>query len=215
MQGLLGKKLGMTQVYDAQGRHVAVTAIELGPCTVLQRKTVASDGYEAVQLGFSDCREKVTTKPEASHCKKAGATPKRHVREFKLDAGDDPKVGEAVTVAAVFENIPFVDVTAVTKGRGFQGVVKRHRMAGGPMTHGGHSKRRIGAIGQRTTPGTVAKNHRLPGHMGNVVVTQQNLRVVELRGEQNLLLVRGAVPGPTGGLVIVQKAVKKKAVVAS
>lgn len=207
--GLIGRKMGMTQVYDGAGRSVAVTVIEAGPCPVIQRKTKDRDGYDAVQLGFCDGKERNTAKPALARFKKAGVTPKRFLREFP---GDDKtlalQAGEPVTVS-IFGGVSHVDVTGVTKGRGFQGVVKRHRMAGGPATHGGHSKRRIGAIGQREYPARVHKGKRMPGHMGNVKVTQQNLRVVELRGEANLILVEGAVPGPTGGIVLVRKALKK------
>lgn len=209
MQGLIGKKLGMTQVFDDEGRRVAVTAIEAGPCVVVQRKTKATDGYDAVQLGFDDAKEQRLTKAELGKFKKAGASPKRVTRELAVDEGDESKAGETVSVADVFEGIAFVDVVGTTKGRGFAGVVKRHNMAGGRMTHGGHSKRRVGSIGQCAYPGRVAKNRRMPGHMGNIRVTTQNLRVVGIRPEDNVVLVHGSIPGPTGGIVLVKKALKK------
>ena len=208
MQGLIGKKQGMTQIFDQSGKRVPVTVIEAGPCVVVQTKSVAHDGYEAVQIGFGVKKEQRTTKALAGHFRKAGVGPCRNMREFKADAGEELKPGDTVGVA-IFEGATHVDVTGIAKGRGFQGVVRRHRMAGGPATHGHRSHRRIGAIGQRAKPGNISKGHRMPGHMGNVQVTQQNLRVVEVRKDDNLLLVEGAVPGPTGGLVVVKKALKK------
>ncbi len=209
MQGLLGRKMGMTQVFDDQGHRVAVTVIEAGPCVVIQKKTAEKDGYDAVQLGFGEQKPQRVTKPLAKRFENAGTTPKRLLKEFALDDGEELDVGDAVTADGVFSGATYVDVTAMTKGRGFQGVVKRHRMGGGRMTHGGHSKRRVGSIGQCSYPANVAKGQRMPGQMGRVRVTQQNLKVVAVRGEENLLLVRGAVPGPTGGIVVVRKALKK------
>jgi len=208
MNGLIGKKLGMTQVYDAAGHRTAVTVVATGPCVVVQRKTREKDGYEAVQVGFDEQKESRLTKPLAERFKKAGVSPRRCLREFAVAEGDELKEGDTVS-ADIFEGVSYVDVTGVTKGRGFQGVVKRHRMAGGRMTHGGHSKRRVGAIGQCSYPARVAKGQRMPGHMGNSRVTQQNLRLVEVRGDDNLLLIKGAIPGPDGGVVLVKKALKK------
>jgi len=208
MQGLIGRKLGMTQVYDGEGRRVPVTVIEAGPCVVVQRKTSDRDGYDAVQLGFGTQKEHRVTRAVMARYKKAGTGAMRHLREFTVDVGEDIQAGQTVD-ATIFEGVSHVDVVGVSKGRGFQGVVKRHRMAGGRMTHGGHSKRRVGAIGQCAYPGRVAKGQRMPGHMGNVRVTQQNLRVVEIRSADNLVLVRGAVAGPTGGMVLILKALKK------
>ncbi|MBA4389126.1 MAG: 50S ribosomal protein L3 [Verrucomicrobia bacterium] len=209
MQGLIGKKLGMTQIFDAKGRRIAVTVIEAGPCVVVQRKTREKDGYEAVQLGFGDRKERLVNKAALARFKKINVSPKRHLKEFAIDAGEEVKEGDVVT-GAIFVGVSHVDIAGVTKGKGFQGVVRRHRMAGGPITHGGHSKRRIGAIGQRARPGNVAKDHHMPGHMGHVNVTAQNLELVEVREEGKLILVRGAIPGPTGAVVFVMKALKKK-----
>jgi len=209
MQGLIGRKLGMTQVYDGDGRRVAVTAIEVGPCSVVQCKTAERDGYQAVQLGFGEQKEHRVARPRLGRFRKIGAAPRRYLKEFALDNGEEPKAGDSVTVADVFAGVTHVDVVGVTKGRGFQGAVKRHRMGGGRMTHGGHSKRRIGSIGQCSYPARVAKGKRMPGHMGQVRVTVQNLAVVQVRGEDNLLLVRGAVPGPAGAILEVRKALKK------
>jgi large subunit ribosomal protein L3 len=210
MQGLIGRKLGMTQVYDGDGARVAVTVIQAGPCPVVQRKTVETDGYEAVQLGFEDVRESRLSKAESARFTKHELSPCRHLKEFPVEAGDEVKVGDTIDVS-IFEGVEYVDVMGVTKGRGFQGVVKRYDMAGGPFTHGGHSKRRVGSIGQNTQPARVMKGKRMPGHMGNTRVTTQNLKVVAVRGEDNVLLVRGAVQGPPGAVVMVRKALKKRA----
>jgi len=210
MRGLPGKKIGMTQVFDAQGRQVPVTVIEVGPCTVVQRKTKERDGYEAVQVGFGVQKESRLSKAAVGHFKKAGGVTLRHLREFDLDAGEDLKPGDQVT-AANFEGVSHVDVVGMTKGQGFQGVVKRHRMGGGPNSHGHMSHRRIGAIGQRTWPARIMKNKRMPGHMGHVSITVQNLEVVQVRPADNAILVKGAIPGPTGAVLVVRKAVKKTA----
>lgn len=208
MQGLIGKKLGMTQVYDQNGQHVPVTVIEVGPCVVLQRKITARDGYEAIQVGFIDQKEHRLTKPQLGHFKKAGVTPKRIVREFRVDADHAAKEGDTLTTD-VFEGTTYVDVVGVTKGQGFQGVVKRHGMGGGPAAHGHTSHRRPGSIGMRTQPGRIFKNKRMPGHKGNVQITVQNLKVVQVRKDDNAILVEGAIPGPTGSIVVVSKAIKK------
>ena len=210
MQGMIGKKLGMTQVYDAQGQHVPVTVIEAGPCVVLQRKTAKTDGYEAVQLGFLAQKESRLSKASAGRFKKAGVAAQKKVAEVLVDAASEAKPGDSIT-ASIFEGVSHVDISGVTKGQGYQGVVKRHRMGGGPQSHGHMSHRRIGAIGQRTWPARIMKNKRMPGHMGHLNITVQNLRVVQVRPEDNVLLVEGAVPGPTGAIVMVCKAVKKAA----
>jgi len=211
MQGLIGKKVGMTQVFDGEGHRVAVTVVEVGPCVVVQKKTVEKDGYDVVQLGFGERKEKGVSKAALNRFKKVGSSPKRWLREFTIDKGEEIKPGDAVTVA-IFEGVPYVDVTGITKGRGFQGVMKRHLMSGGPMTHGGHSKRRVGSIGQNAFPARVLKGKRMPGHMGNVRMTQQNLKVVQLRVAENLILIRGAIPGANGSIIAVMKALKKTAV---
>jgi len=197
----------MTQVFDERGHMVAVTVLEAGPCVVVQRKTPEKDGYEAVQVGFGEQKEQRVSKPALGRFKKAGCAPQSHLQEFRLDDGDDPQPGETIT-AAIFEGAAYVDVTGISKGRGFQGVIKRYRMAGGRQTHGGHSRRRIGAIGQCAYPARVAKGKRMPGHMGRERVTQRNLRIVQVRPEENLVLVGGAVPGPSGGIVAIRKALK-------
>ena len=208
MQGILGRKIGMTRVFGEEGRQTPVTVIEVGPCVVVQKKTKTQDGYEALKLGFVDVKASRANKAELGQYKAINATPKRFLREFALEAGDEFKAGDTIT-ASVLDGAAYVDVIGVTKGRGFAGVVRRFKMAGGPMTHGGHSKRRIGSIGCRSYPGRVHKGKRMPGHMGNVQVTTQNLKVVQLRANENLLLVNGAVPGPAGALVEVRRALKK------
>lgn len=208
MNGLIGKKLGMTQIYDADGRRVAVTVIAAGPCVVVQRKTQEHDGYDAVQLGFGPQKASRLTKAQNGVYAKAGVEAHRIIREFPCGASDETAVGSTVTVS-LFEGVTHVDVIGTSKGRGFAGVVRRYRMGGGRMTHGGHSKRRVGSIGQCSYPARVAKGQKMPGHMGNVRTTQQSLRLLSVRGDENLLLVQGSIPGANGGLVIVKKALKK------
>ena len=209
MEGLIGKKIGMTQIWDADGVRIPVTVIEAGPCPVVQVKTTEKDGYEAVQLGWGSQKASRLSKAEVAHCAKAGLeTPVRVLREFKADAGEEVKAGDVYTVS-VFENIGYVDVIGTSKGHGFQGVMKRWSFQGGPMTHGSHTKRRPGSIGMRQDPGSVEKGHPMPGHMGARRVSTQNLKVVQVRPEQNIILVKGAIPGPNGGMVIVRKSIKK------
>lgn len=208
MQGLLGKKLGMTRVFTAQGQQVPVTAIACGPCTVLQRKTRAREGYEAVQLAFGATSEKGMSKAALGVFKKLNLPPLRYRCELPVEAGEEFKPGDVLTVS-LFDGVLFVDVEGVSKGKGFAGVVRRYGMRGGPMTHGGHSKRRVGSVGCRELPGRIHKGKRMPGHMGNEHVTQQNLEVVQVDSEANVLLVRGAVPGHSGAVVIVKKSLKR------
>jgi len=208
MEGLIGKKIGMTQVWDDQGRRVPVTVIEAGPCPVVQVKTMETDGYEALQLGYIEQKPQRLSKAERTRFEKAGVTAQRMLREFAPEAGDSYKAGDAVGVG-IFDGVKYVDVAATTKGRGFSGVVRRYRFGGGPMTHGGHSKRRPGAMATRDLPGWIQKGKKMPGHMGAVTRTARNLVVVQVRGEDNLILVRGCVPGPEGAVVIVKKALRK------
>jgi large subunit ribosomal protein L3 len=208
ISSLLGKKIGMTQVYDAQNVLVPVTVVEAGPCAVVQVKTVESDGYNAVQIGFSSKKAKNTSKAEIAHAKKAGveAAP-RVLSEVRLEASPALKVGDVVTVSA-FQEGQLVDVIGITKGKGFQGVVKRFRVAGGPAAHGSMFHRRIGSIGMRQTPGRTWKNQAMPGHMGSERRTVQNLRVVKVIADRNLILVKGAIPGANGDDVLVRLAIK-------
>jgi large subunit ribosomal protein L3 len=205
---LIGKKIGMTQVYDAQNVLVPVTVVEAGPCPVVQIKTTQTDGYNAVQLGFSKQKSKNASKAEKSHAAKAGLEEApRVLSEVRLDDVASFKVGDVVTVAE-FKEGQLVDVIGVTKGKGFQGVVKRFRVGGGPASHGSMFHRRIGSIGMRQTPGRTWKNQAMPGHMGQVRVTTQNLTLVKILPEKNLLLVKGAIPGANGDDVIVRTAIK-------
>jgi large subunit ribosomal protein L3 len=210
MQGLLARKIGMTEIFDGQGVQVPVTVLQVGPCVVVQRKNAATDGYEAVQVGFGEQKKQRLTKPLLGHYEKNKVSPCRVLREFLLDPGEDLKPGEALTVS-IFDGVSHVDVIGITKGKGFQGVVRRHGMTGGLAAHGSMMHRRVGAIGNRTWPARIFKNKRMPGHMGHGQMTVQKLKVAQVRPEDNVLLVRGAVPGPVGALLVVRKAVKKTA----
>jgi large subunit ribosomal protein L3 len=205
---ILGKKLGMTQVYDAQNVLVPVTVVEAGPCAVVQVKTVDIDGYNAVQIGFSQKKAKNTAAGEIGHAKKAGLeNAPRVLAEVRLKDATTLKVGDVVNATSFTEG-QLVDVIGVTKGKGFQGVVKRFRVAGGPAAHGSMFHRRIGSVGMRQTPGRVWKNQAMPGHMGSQQRTVQNLRIVKVIADKNLLLVKGAIPGANGDDVIVRSAIK-------
>ena len=204
MPGLLGKKIGMTSVFSADGKNVPCTVIECGPCVVTQIKTVETDGYAAVQVGFQDVKEKNVSAPLLGHFKKAGVTPKRHLAEFVYD--QELNLGDAVTVELFGEN-DFVDVVGTSKGKGFQGVVKRHGFDGvGQMTHGQDDRqRKPGSIGACSYPAKVFKGMRMGGQMGGKRVTTQNLKVLKVIPEHNLLLIKGSVPGCNGSIVIVEK----------
>ncbi len=208
ISSLLGKKLGMTQVYDAQNVLVPVTVVEAGPCAVVQVKTTETDGYNAVQIGFSQKKSKNTSAAEIAHAKKANLdNAPRVLSEVRLTEAPTLKVGDVLNVTTFAEG-QLVDVIGVTKGKGFQGVMKRFRVAGGPATHGSMFHRRIGSVGMRQTPGRVWKNQAMPGHMGSEQRTVQNLRVVKIIAEKNLILVKGAIPGANGDDVIVRSAIK-------
>ncbi|MGN6385419.1 MAG: 50S ribosomal protein L3 [Verrucomicrobia bacterium SCN 57-15] len=208
MLGLLGKKLGQTQVYDAQGNIVPVTVVLAGPNRVVQVKTAETDGYKAVQLGFDDQKvEKRLTKGLAGHFKKHNATATKRLKEFR-DFSKEVKAGDVVG-ADLFAVGDFIDAIGVTKGRGFEGVVKRHRFRGGDSTHGAKGwHRRSGAIGQRLFPGTVMRGMKMPGHMGQVRRTTQNLEVIQVRPEENVLLIKGAIPGSKGDYVVIRESKK-------
>jgi large subunit ribosomal protein L3 len=201
MVGILGKKLGMTQIYREDGRAYPVTVIEAGPCCVVQVKTLEKDGYEAVKLGFLEGKEKKINKPETGMFKKAGVKLYRILREFRTGG---LAVGDFVTVET-FAKGDKVDVSGVSKGKGFQGVMKRHNFSGGPASHGSTFYRAPGSIGASSYPSRVWKNQKLPGHMGSERVTVKNIEVVEVKAEQNLLLVMGAVPGANGTIVEIKK----------
>ena len=203
MPGLLGKKIGMTSVFSADGKNVPCTVIEVGPCVVTQVKTVETDGYEALQLGFVEKKDKHTTKPMAGHFQKAGVKPQRYLAEFKFDG--EHKAGEEFTVE-MLNNVEFVDVIGTTKGKGFQGVVKRHGFGGvGQTTHGQDDRQRApGSIGACSYPAKVFKGMRMAGQMGSKRCTAQNLQVIKVLPENNLLMVKGSVPGSKGSIVIIE-----------
>jgi large subunit ribosomal protein L3 len=207
IEGLLGRKLGMTQIFDARGETVPVTVLEVGPCVVTQILTEEKNGYSAVQLGFG--HKKRLNEPERGHLKASGAQ-SRHLREMKNDGAEAYEVGQTLK-ADFFEVGDLVDVTGTSKGKGFAGVIKRHGFAGGPKTHGQSDRWRApGSIGATTTPGRVFKGQRMAGRMGHDRVTVQNLRVVRVDAERNLLLVEGSVPGPNEGLLLVRRAIKSR-----
>lgn len=202
--GLIGKKLGMTQVFDESGDAVPVTVIEAGPCTVVQKKTKENDGYEAVQLGFGEIPERKANRARRGHFTKKGVPIFRFLREFPIPS-EPVEVGQVLTVDALLKAGDRVKVTGVSKGKGFQGVIKRHGKAGGPASHGSRFHRTTGSIGQRTSPGEVFKNMKLPGHLGSERVTVKNLQVIQVRAKENLLLIKGAVPGSNNSLVLLRK----------
>ena len=205
MPGLIGKKIGMTSVFSADGKNVPCTVIEVGPCVVTQVKTVATDGYDALQLGFEEQKEKHCTQPELGHFKKAGVTPKRHLAEFKgFDGQYAP--GDTIGVDLFTEN-DFVDIAGISKGKGFQGVVKRHGFGGvGQTTHGQHNRLRApGSIGACSYPAKVFKGTRMAGQMGNKQVTVQNLQVLKVIPENNVLVIKGSIPGSKGSIVVIEK----------
>src|SRR5213082_872167 len=207
MLGLIGKKLGQTRVYDAQGNIVPVTVVLAGPNRVIQCKTVESDGYKAVQLGFEDQKESRMTKPLLGHIKKFSSLPVKRIQEFR-NFSKDVKPGDVIG-ATLFAPGDYIDAIGVTKGRGFEGVVKRHHFAGGDSTHGAKGwHRRSGAIGQRLFPGTVMRGMRMPGHMGQVRRTTQNLEIIQVREADNLLLIKGAITGANGDYVVIRESKK-------
>ena len=205
MPGLLGKKIGMTSVFSADGRNVPCTVIEVGPCVVTQGKTADTDGYDALQLGFTEKKEKHTTRPEQGHFKKAGVAPQRYLAEFKGFDGEH-KLGDTIGVD-LFTESDFVDIVGISKGKGFQGVVKRHGFGGvGQSTHGQHNRLRApGSIGACSYPAKVFKGMRMAGQTGNKRVTVQNLQVIKVMPEQNILVIKGSVPGSKGSIVLIEK----------
>lgn len=206
MKGILGKKIGMTQVFTEQGEVIPVTVVEAGPVVVTQVKTIENDGYNAVQVGFVDAKEKSLNKPQKGHLAAAN-TLKKHLKEFRVESVDAYTVGQEIK-ADVFASGEMIDVTGISKGKGFQGPIKRHGQSRGPETHGSRYHRRPGSMGACSYPGRVFKNKKLAGHMGSVRVTVQNLEVVRVDAEKNFILVKGAIPGAKGSVVTIKEAVK-------
>ena len=205
-KAILATKVGMTQIFNEDGMLIPVTVLQAGPCVVTQVKTDENDGYTAVQVGFGDIREKLVNKPETGHFAKAGVAVKRFVKEFRFENAAEYEVGQEIK-ADIFAAGDHIDATAVSKGKGFQGAIKRHGQSRGPMAHGSKYHRHAGSNGSATTPGRVFKGKHMPGHMGAVRVTVQNLEVVSVDAEKNLILVKGAVPGPKKSLVMLKESV--------
>ena len=206
-KAIIGKKVGMTQIFDEAGKVIPVTVLEAGPCVVAQVKTVETDGYDAVQLGFGDVKENKVNKPVKGHFAKANLTLKKHLREFRLDDVSSVKVGDELK-ADVFAKGDKVDIQGTSKGKGFQGVIKRHGQSRGPMGHGSMYHRRPGSMGSTSTPGRVFKGKNLPGHTGRITVTIQNLEVVSVDLDKNVILVKGSVPGANGTILKIKQSVK-------
>ena len=207
-KAIIAKKLGMTQVFTETGIMVPVTVLEAGPCTVVQKKTVENDGYSALQVGFGDVKANKVIKPAKGHFAKAGVEPTKFLRELKLENADTYDVG-AVIKADIFAEGDRVDVSGVSKGKGYQGAIKRHGQHRGPMAHGSKYHRGVGSMGSSASPSHVRKGKNMPGHMGAVNVTVQNLDVVRADADKNILLIKGAVPGPKGALLFIKESVKK------
>ncbi len=199
--GLMGKKIGMTRVFSEEGRSIPVTVIEAGPCVVLQIKTVKKEGYDAIQVGYSPKKEKRVNRPEAGHCKASGQTGFYHIMEFRVENTNDYELGQTILLTDVFKVGDLMNVSGRVKGRGFQGVVKRHGFKGGKATHGSMFHRRPGSIGCSAWPARVVKGKKMPGRMGNNLVTKKNVTIVDIRPEDNILLVKGSVPGAGEGLL--------------
>ena len=206
-KGIIGKKIGMTQIFDEKGNVIPVTVIEAGPCVVAQVKTVETDGYNALQLGFGEIKDKHINKPEKGHFAKSKIENKKYLREFRLDSIEGVKVGDEIK-ADVFQVGEKVDIQGISKGKGFQGVIKRHGQHRGPMGHGSMYHRRPGSMGSTSTPGRVFKGKKLPGHMGRQTITIQNLDVVSVDMDKNVILVKGSVPGCKGAILKIKSAVK-------
>ena len=206
-KAIIGKKIGMTQIFDETGKVIPVTVIEAGPCVVAQVKTVETDGYNAIQLGFGDVKENKVNKPVKGHYAKASVAPKKHLREFRVDSAEDYKVGDELK-ADTFAAGDKIDVQGTSKGKGFQGVIKRHGQHRGPMGHGSMYHRRPGSMGATSTPGRVFKGKKLPGHMGVQTITIQNLDVVRVDMDKNVILVKGSVPGVKGAILKIKTSVK-------
>ncbi|WP_300380490.1 50S ribosomal protein L3 [Clostridium sp.] len=206
-KAILGKKIGMTQIFDENGKVVPVTVVEAGPCVVVQKKTIEKDGYDAIQVGFGEIREKLVNKPKKGHYAKAGVSLKRRLKEFRLEDCSTYEVGQEIK-ADVFIVGEKVDVSGISKGKGFQGVIRRWNATRGPMTHGSKFHRAVGSMGASSDPSRTFKNKHMPGHMGVVNTTVINLEVVKVIADKNLILIKGGIPGPNKGTVVIRNAVK-------
>ena len=207
-RAILGRKTGMTQVFEPSGLVIPVTVIEAGPCTVLQKKTMESDGYNAIRVGYLPVDEKKLNKPDLGQFKKAGVSACKYLQELRMDQVSGYEIGQVIRVEEVFKAGDHLDISGVSKGKGFQGTIRRYNQKGGPESHGSMYHRRVGSMSANTHPARVFKGKKLPGHMGAVRVTVQNLSVVGVDAERGLLLVKGAVPGPRGGLLMIRDSVK-------
>lgn len=206
-KAIIGKKIGMTQIFNENGKMIPVTVVEAGPCVVVQKKTTEKDGYEAIQVGFGEIREKLVNKPAKGHFAKAGVSLRRTLKEFKLENASEYEIGQEIK-ADVFAVGDKVDVSGISKGKGFQGVIKRWNAQRGPMSHGSKFHRAVGSMGASSDPSRTFKNKRMPGHMGAVKTTVLNLEVVKVMPEKNVILIKGGVPGPNKGMVIIRNSVK-------
>jgi large subunit ribosomal protein L3 len=200
-KGILGRKVGMTRVYDENGRAIPVTVIEAGPCTILQKKTVGKEGYNAIQVGFLEKKESRLNKPEAGHFKRSGGKGFYHIKEFRITDPESYEVGQQITLSEIFTIGDLVDISGKSKGRGFQGVIKRYGFSGGGSTHGSNFHRAPGSIGCSAWPSRVLKGKKMPGRMGNDIVTQKNLKIIDVRDQENVLLVHGTIPGAKNGIL--------------
>ncbi len=206
-KAIMAKKIGMTQIFTEDGRLIPVTVLEAGPCSVVQKKTMENDGYEAIQVGFLDQREKLANKPKKGHFEKAGVSVKKYLKEFRLEDAANYEIGAEIK-ADIFAAGDRVDVSGVSKGKGYASTIKRYNAQRGPMGHGSKSHRVVGSMGSSATPSSVKKGKRMPGHMGAVNVTLQNVEIVRADAEKNVLLIKGAVPGPKGAILVIKESVK-------
>ena len=206
-KAIMAKKIGMTQIFTEDGRLIPVTVLEAGPCSVVQKKTMENDGYEAIQVGFLDQREKLANKPKKGHFEKAGVSIKKYLKEFRLEDAANYEIGAEIK-ADIFAAGDRVDVSGVSKGKGYASTIKRYNAQRGPMGHGSKSHRVVGSMGSSATPSSVKKGKRMPGHMGAVNVTLQNVEIVRADAEKNVLLIKGAVPGPKGAILVIKESVK-------
>ena len=206
-KAIMAKKIGMTQIFTEDGRLIPVTVLEAGPCSVVQKKTMENDGYEAIQVGFVDQKEKLANKPKKGHFEKAGVSLKKYLKEFRFEDAANYEIGAEIK-ADIFAAGDKVDVSGVSKGKGYASTIKRYNAQRGPMGHGSKSHRVVGSMGSSATPSSVKKGKRMPGHMGAVNVTVQNVEIVRADAEKNLLLIKGAVPGPKGAILVIKESVK-------